>query len=692
MKNPVFPGLEPLATAPATARAVIPSGAVLSSRPRTLAHPRPAQVTTHMQFAHPLTMKTVTSIRSILQGALLLACMAVLAAPASARARQQTAAASHADSATPALPASLRPVVYQALANDAGPVYAIGGAGCARLPHSTLKTCFDRRGAHFAAADSSLALRLATYGRSDTLNVVHDVKPTIRGNRASYAHGNLAEWWRVLPIGFEQGFTITRRPSGQGNLVLTLAARARDVGVPAIDHSSEGANPAQDTLAWGKLRYGRLAVTDAKGSIMPATLTAKGGRVLISIDDSSGVYPLTVDPLVWAEEQEITASDGASNDEFGISVAVHGTTAMVGARQATIGGNEDQGAVYVFNQSGGEWNETQKLTASDGAAFDTFGNSVAFNGTSAFVGAFAATVGANAFQGTAYVFTLSNGTWTQTQKLTSSDGQGFDYFGYSVAFNGTTAFVGADAATVGDNGAQGAVYVFSESGGTWSESQKLLASDGSTGDIFGYSIAVDGATAVIGAYANNGYQGAVYVFNESGGTWSETQKLTADDGTANNYFGYSAAVSGATLLVGAWGASPGGNDTQGAAYVFTESTGTWSQAQKLTADDGAPFDSFGHAVALEDAHALVGADGVASARGAVYAFDESGGTWTQSQKLFASDGAHNDAFGSAVTLDGTRALAGAWGWHAGSGQGAAYFFTSGPGDTIFADGFDGATP
>jgi hypothetical protein len=425
---------------------------------------------------------------------------------------------------------------------------------------------------------------------------------------------------------------------------------------------------------------------------MPATLTAKGGRVLISIDDSSGVYPLTVDPLVWAEEQEITASDGASKDEFGISVAVHGTTAMVGARQASIGGNEDQGAVYVFNQSGGEWTETQKLTASDGAAFDTFGNSVAFNDTTAFVGAFAATVGANAFQGAAYVFTLSNGSWSQTQKLTSSDGQGFDYFGYSVAFNGTAAFVGADAATVGDNSAQGAVYVFSESGGTWSESQKLLASDGSTGDIFGYSIAVDGATAVIGAYANNGYQGAVYVFNESGGTWSETQKLTADDGTANNYFGYSAAVSGATLLVGAWGASPGGNDTQGAAYVFTESTGTWSQTQKLTADDGAPFDGFGHAVALEGAHALVGADGVASARGAVYSFDESGGTWTQSQKLFASDGAHNDEFGSAVTLDGTRALAGAWGWHAGSGKGAAYFFTSGPGDEIFADGFDGATP
>jgi FG-GAP repeat protein len=405
-------------------------------------------------------------------------------------------------------------------------------------------------------------------------------------------------------------------------------------------------------------------------------------------------YPLRIDAPDWLEEQEITADDGASNDEFGISVALHGDTAMVGSRQATIDGVEDQGAVYVFKQSGGVWTQTQKLTADDGAAFDTFGNSVAFSGTTAFIGAFAATVGDNMFQGAAYVFTLSNGTWSQTQKLTSDDGQGFDYFGYSVAFNGTTAFVGADAATVGDNGAQGAVYVFNESGGVWTQAQKLLASDGGTGDIFGYSIAVDGATAVIGAYANNFYQGAAYVFGESGGSWSEVKKLTADDGTANNMFGYSAAISGTNILVGAWGVTVNGNDTQGAAYVFAESNGTWSQVQKLVADDGAPFDDFGHAVALDGTHALVGADGVAQSQGAVYAFDESGGTWSQSQEFFASDGAPFEEFGSAVTLDGTRALAGSWGWTTPTtfSQGSAYFFVGSADDVIFESGFDGETP
>jgi len=394
------------------------------------------------------------------------------------------------------------------------------------------------------------------------------------------------------------------------------------------------------------------------------------------------VSPLA--PLDWVQEQEITADDGATNAEFGVSVALHGTTAMVGAQQATIGANEDQGAVYVFDQSGGEWTQSQKLTSSDGAAFDTFGNAVAFQGDTAIVGAYAATVNDFAYQGAAYVFTRSNGTWSQAQKLASDDGTDFNYFGYSIALDGSTAFIGADLL--------GAVYVFNESGGTWAQSQKLTGSDEGVGDIFGYSVAIQGSTAFIGAYGNNGYQGAVYVFTESGGTWTETQKLTADDGLPNTYFGYAIAVSGSTLIVGAWGTNPDGDDTRGAAYVFTESNGTWSQTQELIADDGAPFDKFGHSVAIDGTHAVIGADGVVNAQGAVYVFDESGGTWTQSQKLFASDGTHNDGLGFPVTLDGTRALAGAWGWPSGTLVGAAYFFTTPDNDTIFSDGFDGAAP
>jgi hypothetical protein len=396
----------------------------------------------------------------------------------------------------------------------------------------------------------------------------------------------------------------------------------------------------------------------------------------------------------WTQTQEVTEVDPGFTPQFGIAVAVHGRTAMIGARQAKIGDNEDQGAVYVYEESGGTWTETQKLVANDGQAFDTFGHSIVFDGTTAFIGAYAATINGNPSTGAVYVFTLADGSWSQTQKLIADDGQGNDNFGYSLGFSGTTALIGADGATVGSNGFQGAVYVFNLIDGTWTQQQKLVANDGGIGDIFGYSIAFDGTNAMVGAYANNGYQGAVYVFGESGGIWSQSQKLVADDGASNTYFGYATALSGTTFLVGAWGSNPGGSDTQGAAYVFTEADGSWTQTQELVADDGAPFDNFGHAVALDGSHALIGADGVDLSQGAVYAFDASAGVFTQTQKFVASDGAPSFVFGLEVALDGSTALIGSWAWESPDMrlQGAAYFFSGGPGDAIFADGFDGVAP
>ncbi|MGH8428705.1 MAG: hypothetical protein ACRES7_12145, partial [Gammaproteobacteria bacterium] len=562
--------------------------------------------------------------------------------------------------ATP-LPAALRPALYQALAKDADAAQTLNTNGCATLPRTVLTACFNGSGAHFTGGGSSLALHLVNYGRGDNLASVETAKPVIKSNRVSYARGDLTEWWRVLPIGFEQGFTITKRPAGHGKLTLMLAA-------------SNKASQHDHMLGWGKLRYGGLVVTDAEGKVIPATLTNKGDRILIAVNDTHAIYPLTVDPLVWLE-QKVSESYGAALDQFGFSVSLDGTTALVGTPQATVNGNQDQGAVYVFSESNGAWAQTQKLTASDGAEFDSFGTSVSLSGTTAIAGAPDATANGNSFEGAAYVFGESGGTWTQTAKLTSSDGESFDFFGHSVAVEGTTALVGADDATVGDNGAQGAVYAFEESDGSWSQTQKLTASDGAASDIFGYSIALDGSTVLIGAYAANGYQGSVYVFDESGGTWSQAQELTASDGAANDYFGYSIALDGSTALVGAWGTSVNGNDMQGAAYVFTESNGTWSQAQELTASDGAAFDEFGYSAALNGPIALVGADGVNGSQGAVYMFDESNGTWTQTRKLMASDGAVYDEFGSALVFRGTTALVGAWGAtiNGNGGQGAAYF-------------------
>ena len=282
----------------------------------------------------------------------------------------------------------------------------------------------------------------------------------------------------------------------------------------------------------------------------------------------------------WIQQRELTAADGARNDVFGYSVAVSEQTAIVGAAGKNIGNNPGQGAAYVLTCAGTPctWTQQQELTAADGARDDEFGNSVAMSGHTALIGAWGkhslympgAPMTAVAPQGAAYVFTCSGTpcTWTQQQELTAVDGRRGDVFGYSVAVSGNTVIIGA----IGQNSPRGAAYVFTCSGTpcTWTQQQELTAADGASGDVFGTRVAVSGATTVIGApgktIGNNALQGAAYVFTCSGNpcTWTPQQELTAADGARGDEFGYSVAVSGKTTLIGA----AYKNSYQGAAYVF----------------------------------------------------------------------------------------------------------------------------
>jgi len=389
--------------------------------------------------------------------------------------------------------------------------------------------------------------------------------------------------------------------------------------------------------------------------------------------DYSVLTPLFVD------EQKLTASEGAAFDNFGRSVAVSGSTIVVGAPFDSIGGNVNQGSVYVFNRQGGSWVETQKLTASDGTAGDFFGFSVAFSSSTIVVGSIADTIGGNVNQGSAYVFNRQGGSWVETQKLTASDGMAGDGFGFSVAFSGSAIVVGADNDDV-DNFDQGSAYVFDRSGGSWVETQKLTAGDGVEGDQFGWSVAVSGSTIVVGsiddAIGGNSFQGSAYVFNRQGTGWVETQKLTASDGAAEDSFGWSVAVSGSTIVVGVPFDSIGGISDPGSAYVFNRQGGSWVETQKLTASDGTAGDFLGFSVAFSGSTILVGAFGDDIGgnfeQGSAYAFERHGGSWVETQKLTVSDGAANDNFGHSVAVSGSIILVGAP--FVDIGKGAAYVF------------------
>ncbi|MGA3027311.1 MAG: FG-GAP repeat protein [Bryobacteraceae bacterium] len=196
------------------------------------------------------------------------------------------------------------------------------------------------------------------------------------------------------------------------------------------------------------LRYAGLKALDAGGHTLASRLEVRGREIRLIVQDHGAQYPLVVDPL-WTEQQELTASGSAL---FGISVSVSGNTAVIGAYWTTVNSNSHQGAVYVFVRSGGVWSQQQELTASDGAYNDQFGQSVSVSGDTAVIGA----GGWNTYQGAAYVFVRSGGVWTQQGELTASDGALDDAFGYSVSVSGDTVAIGANESYSGP----GAAYVF----------------------------------------------------------------------------------------------------------------------------------------------------------------------------------------------------------------------------------------
>jgi hypothetical protein len=362
-------------------------------------------------------------------------------------------------------------------------------------------------------------------------------------------------------------------------------------------------------------------------------------------------------------EVEIHATDAGAGQFFGQSVAMSDGTAVVGAsRHGDLSG---PGAAYVFERSGGAWPQQTVLTGSDSTPDDYFGQSVAVSGGTAIVGASNRQVGANRAQGAAYVFVRSGTTWTQEAILTASDGAADDGFGYSVAVSGDTAIIGA----MGPHAMRGAAYVFERSGTTWAQKPVLTARDGAAGDCFGFSVAVSGGTALVGANRHsvgaNRAQGTAYVFERGDTTWAERDRLIASDGKEFSLFGSATALSGGTAVVGAFNHQVGSNDGQGEAYVFVSNGTTWSPRPPLLASDGGFDDFFGQSVATNGSTIVVGAFhrmvGDHRGQGAAYVFAPAGPSWTQQAVVVASDGQGGDG---AMTIDGGWPEGDNFGWSA----------------------------
>lgn len=396
-----------------------------------------------------------------------------------------------------------------------------------------------------------------------------------------------------------------------------------------------------------------------------------GDRVVLAGDDAlvgsfniDHVHVFVRSGATWSLQQVL--SSGAPNDTFGCSMSISGDTVAVGACDADEMGF-DSGAAYVFVRSGTTWTLEQKLVPSDGDASDEFGTSVSLSGDTLLIGALRHTSVGND-EGAVYAYTRAGATWTLEQKFVPLDAANSDYFGGSVSLEGDTVLVGA--ANVNDAGDDaGAAYLWSRSGGVWSQDQKLIDTEGLTGEPVdgmraGESVSLWGDRAAVGAiFGDSGppdNQGAVYLYERMAGMWVQQDKLVAIDGAVADRFGLAVSLDGDTVVAGAPFHDAVAADA-GAAYVFVHDGTTWMLEQKLVAPDGDVEDEFGDVVSLSGDTVVVGVaedSDLGPSSGSAYVFVRSGTTWALEQKLVAPDGAASDRFGYSVSISGDTLLVG----------------------------------
>lgn len=391
----------------------------------------------------------------------------------------------------------------------------------------------------------------------------------------------------------------------------------------------------------------------------------------------------------WTEAEKFSPGDADSTDEFGASTIVDGDLAVVGAPSEDNDNGEDAGAVYVFSRALlGGWTQEAKLLASDGTGDDRFGSAVDLDGDTLLVGAEAAEDPNGAATGAAYVFTrVAPGEWVEETKLLASDGSDGADLGEAVSLDGDRALLGAHLADNTNEDNAGSAYTFVRGvDGTWSQEAEIAPSDGDPWDDFGQAVTLDGDQALMAAPGDDDpgqtHAGSVYIFQDSDGGWSLDTKIENPGVDRSDSFGQQLSLEGDVALIGVPLDDVDGFGDVGTVYVYARTDGDWNREDTLRADDAGSLSRFGSSLSLDGERALIGSGGDTNANGyyagAAYIYSRvSLGNWTEETKLNASDGDYGDSFGDAVSLDGATALVGApTSWVVSDTPGSAYVFTN----------------
>ena len=435
--------------------------------------------------------------------------------------------------------------------------------------------------------------------------------------------------------------------------------------------------------------------------------------------------PLTVSgsSQPYTQVNKLVANDRTNNVEFGRAVAITNNYAVVGVRledKDVEGKNPlaDAGAAYIYERGAdNNWKQVQKIVAADRTPGDNFGWSVGISGNTIVVGSVydredATGRNPSTSEGSAYVFERgADGVWKQTQKLTSSAREGYNYFGNSVGIDGNIIVVGAPGHSrdsterqEGYVGDAGAVFVFERRGNNWRRTYKLLASDRKLGGSMGNSVAISGNLVIAGAWAHDyGLDGvtrfeacgAAYIWERmEDGKWTTAQKLVASDLTPYDQFGYSVAIDGDNAVVGARNVTLKRTDEDndpytGEAYIFSRNeNGEWKEAMAILPDDRKTGNLFGSSVGVSGNYVIIGStrgDTKKADVGVIYTYWKNpGGKWVLTQKFSSLDEGTYSNFGDAIAIHKGFIISGAhieWRDVAGKNEltnaGAAYIFMRG---------------
>jgi hypothetical protein len=561
------------------------------------------------------------------------------------------------------------------------PAYWFHGLRAAN-PAQRLQLGFSSHGVRVVSGHGVLGLSLVAFGRSGAESAVAPAAPRVIGSHVVYDRGILREWYTNSPLGLEQGFDVAKAPAGaSGGLLMFSIAVSGDLRPSASGRTVRFAG------AGASLSYGGLIAVDATGRRLPASIAVRGGRVILSVDARAARYPLRVDPTI-AQATPTALLDTPTSSHFGDdqlkyqSVAISGSTLVVGAPGMNDGTGAspgaEQGAVFVYQEPAGGWASTSAptatLTASDGVAFDAFGDSVAISG-----GTIVASAPYHAIphgQGTVYVFTGSGGNWTQTAELsqTTPMGEVSGPIGTNgtLATSGNTVVVGTEDDAVGQNQD---LLVYDEPGGGWVNSVTPTAELGAPGSFVSSGLGVDGLamtanTIVAGDASGNSGKGAAYVYVNGGAGFptTPTAVLTASDAASGNALGASVAISGDGNTIVAGDPSGRSGTANGSVYVYTKPGGGWANgtdSAELTVPptNTGTNDLAGTSVAIAGGTVVAGApdapgdSGFNDENGGVFVFNEPAGGWANSSapdgELVEAGQVSSSLLGTAVAMSGT---------------------------------------